>query len=133
MRRSKVLVTGCANPPPGTPRIALALIFGVLTHLAFGAGVGAMMVAMFFGLSRTFGTLAWPWSLRINANLIVQFPLMHSALLSGVGRRMLNRIIPGPHGRTRATTTYALIASLQLLALFILWTPFGMVWWQAQR
>ena len=110
----------------------LTLIFGALTHLAFVAGVGAMMVAMFFGLSRTFGTVAWPWSLLANAGLIVEFPLLHSALLSGVGRRMLNRVIPGSPGRTLATTTYALIASLQLLALFTLWTPSGIIWWQAQ-
>ena len=132
IRRLRVLVAGCANPPPGTARIALALICGALTHLAFVTGVGAMMVAMFFGLSKTFGTVAWPWSLVTNAALIVQFPLLHSALLSGMGRRMLNRMIPGAHGRTLATTTYALIASLQLLALFTLWTPSGMVWWQAQ-
>ena len=30
-----------------------------------------------------------------------------------------------------ATTTFASIASLQLLLLFTLWTPTGIVWWQA--
>jgi methanethiol S-methyltransferase len=131
-RRFMALVAGCVTSPPGTPRIALALIYGSLTHLAFVAGVGAMIVAMFFGMSRSFGVVTWPWSVLSNAGLIVQFPLLHSALLSGVGRRVLNRIIPGPHGRTLATTTYALIASVQLLALFTLWTPSGIIWWQAQ-
>jgi protein-S-isoprenylcysteine O-methyltransferase Ste14 len=41
-------------------------------------------------------------------------------------------MMPGPHGTTLATTIYALIASLQLLALFTLWTPSGIVWWQAE-
>jgi hypothetical protein len=31
-----------------------------------------------------------------------------------------------------ATTTYAIIASVQLLALFALWTPSGIVWWRAE-
>ena len=42
------------------------------------------------------------------------------------------RVIPGPHGATLATTTYAIIASAQLLALFTLWTPSGVVWWRAE-
>lgn len=41
-------------------------------------------------------------------------------------------MVPGQHGRTLATTTYATIASLQLLALFTLWTPSGVVWWRAE-
>jgi hypothetical protein len=31
-----------------------------------------------------------------------------------------------------ATTTYAIIASAQLLVLFALWTPSGIVWWRAE-
>jgi hypothetical protein len=64
--------------------------------------------------------------------LILKFPLLHSALLSTSGRRSLARLIPGPHGRALSTTTYALIASAQLLALFALWTPSGIVWWRAE-
>jgi methanethiol S-methyltransferase len=41
-------------------------------------------------------------------------------------------LVPGPHGDTLATTTYAFIASLQLLMLFALWTPSGIVWWRAE-
>lgn len=130
--RLRGLVAACATPPPGRARIALALLYGAVTHLTFVAGVGAMMFAMFFGLSRSFGTVAWPWSLLANACLVLQFPLLHSLLLGRVGRRLLNRIVPGPHGRVLATSTYALIASVQLLALFTLWSPSGVIWWQAQ-
>ena len=63
--------------------------------------------------------------------LIAQFPLVHSLLLTGRGGRWLARLIPGPHGATLATTTYAIIASAQLLTLFALWTPSGIVWWRA--
>ena len=132
LQRFKVLVLGCFDPPPGKGRIWLALVCGALTHIAFIAGVSAMMVAMFSGLSRSYGDLDWPWSGLANGLLILQFPIVHSVLLSGAGRRVLNRMVPGPHGRTLTTTTYALIASLQLLALFLLWTPSGVIWWQAQ-
>ncbi|NCO22174.1 MAG: isoprenylcysteine carboxylmethyltransferase family protein, partial [Rhodobacterales bacterium] len=74
----------------------------------------------------------WPWGALANAALIIQFPLAHSLLLTGPGGRLLARMIPGPHGRTLATTTYAIIASAQLLALFALWTPSGIVWWRAE-
>ncbi len=49
--------------------------------------------------------------------------------MSPNGRR-LSRMIRGPHGQTLSTTTYAAIASVQLIALFVLWTPSGNIWWQ---
>ena len=126
------LIGAALRPPPGAGRIALALTMGALCHLAFAAGVLSMIVAMFFGLSESLGRVPWPWAALANAALIVQFPLVHSLLLTGPGGRWLTRLIPGPHGGTLATTTYALFASLQLLALFTLWTPSGIVWWQAE-
>ena len=119
------------RPPAGAGRIAMALIFGALCHTLFAAGVLTMIAAMFFGLSESLGTVPWPWAALANAALILQFPLAHSALLTGPGGRLLAGLIPGPHGRTLSTTTYAIIASAQLLALFALWTPSGIVWWRA--
>ncbi len=126
------LIRAALHPPAGARRIALALNFGVLCHALFAAGVLAMIVAMFFGLSESLGTVAWPMAALANAALIAQFPLAHSLLLTGRGGRLLARLIPGPHGQTLATTTYAIIASAQLLALFALWTPSGVVWWRAE-
>jgi protein-S-isoprenylcysteine O-methyltransferase Ste14 len=126
------LIRAALRPPAGAGRVALALGFGVLCHALFAAGVLAMIVAMFFGLSQSFGTVPWPWAALANAALILQFPLAHSVLLTGPGAKLLARLIPGPHGRTLATTTYAIIASAQLLALFALWTPSGIVWWRAE-
>jgi protein-S-isoprenylcysteine O-methyltransferase Ste14 len=83
-------------------------------------------------VSESLGTVPWPWAALANAALIVQFPLAHSLLLTGQGGRLLARAVPGPHGATLSTTTYAIIASVQLLALFALWTPSGIVWWQAE-
>lgn len=126
------LIGAALRPPAGAGRIALALTMGALCHTLFAAAVLAMIVAMFFGMSESLGTVPWPWAMLANAALIAQFPLAHSALLTGPGGRFLARLIPGPHGATLATTTYALIASAQLLALFALWTPSGIVWWRAE-
>jgi protein-S-isoprenylcysteine O-methyltransferase Ste14 len=130
--RLMTLLRAAVRPPAGAGRIALALGLGVLCHALFAAGVLAMVVAMFFGLSKSLGTVPWPLAALANAALILQFPLTHSALLTGPGGRLLARLIPGPHGQTLATTTYAIIASAQLLALFALWTPSGIIWWQAE-
>jgi protein-S-isoprenylcysteine O-methyltransferase Ste14 len=126
------LIRAALRPPAGAGRIALALTFGVLCHALFAVGVLAMIVAMFFGLSESLGSVPWPMAALAKAALIVQFPLAHSLLLTGRGGRLLARLIPGPHGQTLATTTYAIIASAQLLALFALWTPSGVVWWRAE-
>ena len=126
------LILAAARPPRGVGRIALALAMGLVTHLAFAAGVLAMIVAMFFGMSESFGRVPAPWGWLVNAALILQFPVVHSAFLTRTGGRVLARLVPGPHGGTLATTSYALIASLQLLALFALWTPSGIVWWRAE-
>ena len=126
------LARGALAPPPGRARIALALMMGVLCHGIFAMAGLAMVAAMFFGMSRSFGQVDWPWAMLANAALLLQFPLGHSLLLTTNGRAVLAKLVPGTHGRTLATTTYAIIASLQLLALFALWTPSGIIWWQAE-
>ncbi|MGA7049946.1 MAG: isoprenylcysteine carboxylmethyltransferase family protein [Mycobacterium sp.] len=109
----------------------VALCYGVICHVCFALGVGAMVVAMFFGMSRSLGTLQAPYSWIANAALIVQFPFSHSALLTTRGRRLLTRLAPRGIGGTLTTTTYATIAALQVLALFALWSPSGTIWWRA--
>ena len=130
--RLVTLIRAALRPPSGSGLIAVALMFGAICHTVFAAGVLAMIAAMFFSLSESFGNVPWPWAALANGALIVQFPLAHSLLLTGPGGRLLARLIPGPHGQTLATTTYAIIASAQLLALFALWTPSGIVWWRAE-
>lgn len=125
------LVAGATQPPPGKGRISLALALGLLCHALFAAAVFAMIAAMYFGLSESLGRVPWPWAALANAILILQFPLVHSLLLTPRGGNLIARLIPGPHGGTLATTTYAIIASAQLLALFAFWTPSGIVWWRA--
>lgn len=126
------LLRAALTPPGGAGRIALALAFGAVCHLVFAVAVGAMIWAMFHGLSRSFGAVPWPWAALANGALLVQFPLLHSLLLNGRGPRLVAALVPGPHGRVLATTTFATIASVQLAALFLLWTPSGILWWQAE-
>jgi protein-S-isoprenylcysteine O-methyltransferase Ste14 len=127
-----ILVAGVFTPAPGAKRIALALVFGFVVHSVFAVSVFAMIVAMFFGMSESLGAVPYPLAVFCNAFLILQFPIVHSLLLSGPGTRLVARLVPGPHGEKLGTTTFAIIASLQLLALFSFWTPSGIVWWRAE-
>ncbi|MEM8649400.1 MAG: isoprenylcysteine carboxylmethyltransferase family protein [Pseudomonadota bacterium] len=132
LRRIQTLVSKASRPPAGIKRILLAVTFGILCHTVFAAGVLAMIAAMFFGMSESFGTVPWPWAAVTNAMLVLQFPVAHSWLLTKDGGKLLSRIIPGQYGATLSTTTYAIIASMQLLILFVFWTPTGIVWWRAE-
>ncbi len=111
--------------------VIIALLWGAACHTIFAMAVIAMIVAMWFGMSRSFGSVAAPWHWLANLILLLQFPIVHSFLLAKSGRALLARLAPYQTGRSLATTTYAIIASLQLLLLFTLWTPSGTVWWQA--
>lgn len=101
------LALGVLKPPAGAWRIAVAFSYGVLCHLTFAVAVLSMIIAMFFGMSQGFGRVPGLWAILANVALIAQFP------------------------PTLSTTTYAIVASVQLLALFTLWTPSGIIWWQA--
>lgn len=91
-----------------------------------------MMAAMFFGMSRSLGTVPAPWSWVANVALLVQFPLVHSLLLTNRGRGLLARLAPMGAGSTLSTTSYVTIAALQIFALFAFWTPSSTLWWQAR-
>ncbi|MEM6479892.1 MAG: isoprenylcysteine carboxylmethyltransferase family protein, partial [Pseudomonadota bacterium] len=115
-------------------RIALALSYGAVTHAAFGLGVGSMVLCMGFGMQLGQGPFVGPLAWVVNFFLLLQFPLVHSFLLAGPGRPWLARLSParGEDAKKLATTTYALIASLQLALFFWGWSPSGVVWWQAE-
>lgn len=120
--------------PAGEPTRSLrayAVAMGVGSHLAFAAAVAAMAGMMAFGMSRAGGRVPAPWNWPADALLLAQFPLLHSLLLSRRGAPWLGRMAPRAIARPMATTTYATVASLQVLALFLLWTPSGVVWWRA--
>ncbi|MGY4712398.1 methyltransferase family protein [Mycolicibacterium sp. CBM1] len=118
------------GPKPGG-RAVVAVLYGVACHTSFVLGVAAMMVAMYFGMSRSLGVLPAPWSWIANVVLLLQFPIAHSLLLTRPGRLALTRLAPPGTGATLAPTTFVTVAALQVFTLFALWTPSGMIWWRA--
>jgi protein-S-isoprenylcysteine O-methyltransferase Ste14 len=111
-------------------RRSLALLAGALCHGTFLVAVGAMFLGLHDGLAHGRGTLLGPARLAANLALALQFPLVHSFLLTARGRGWLARVFGQRHGKTLAPTTYAWSAALQILATFVLWSPSGTVWWQ---
>lgn len=112
----------------GVRRRTAALAMGVLCHGAFVAAVGSMALALATGLQLGRGRFAGPTGAWLDLVLILQFPLLHSFLLSRRGRPTLRRLSPVGYGDTLAVSSYALLASLQLLLVFWAWTPSGVVW-----
>lgn len=55
--RLLILIAAALRPPAGAGPIALALGMGAVCHTVFAAGVLAMIVAMFFGMSQSLGTV----------------------------------------------------------------------------
>jgi protein-S-isoprenylcysteine O-methyltransferase Ste14 len=122
-----------ARPAPvALRRILTALVWGAICHAVFFVAVATMIWSMFHGMSRAFGTVPQPWAWMANIALILQFPLGHSLLLTGRGRRLVARLAPFGYGETLSVTTYAIIAALQVGLLFALWTPSSVIWWQAE-
>jgi len=115
-----------------TLRVVTAALYGVACHGIFALAGLAMLVGLFTGMQSGFGAVPQPFAWLVNLLLLAQFPLAHSFLLTDPGRKVLGRLAPRAYGTTLATTTYALIASLQLLALFTLWTPSGVILWRAE-
>lgn len=109
----------------------MALCYGLICHLSFAIGVLTMMVAMYFGMSRSLGSVPVPWNWIVNAGLLVQFVVIHSLLHTARGRALLARMAPRGAGPTLSTTTYATIAALQVFVLFAFWSPTGTIWWRA--
>jgi methanethiol S-methyltransferase len=124
------------SPIPASTEIsrahrAAAIAYGIVCHALFAGAVGTMIVAMFFGMSRSFGRVPTSWSALTNATLLIQFPFLHSQLLSPFGAAILKRLAPAAIGSRMVTTTYAILASIQVTLLFALWTPSGVIWWRA--
>lgn len=111
-------------------RRAVALCYGTLCHGLFVVAIAAMIAnlwsGMRFGLGQLHGPIAW----ISNVALALQFPFVHSWLLTSRGRALLARCAPRSLGRDLASTTYATSAALQLLATFMLWSPSGVVFWE---
>jgi methanethiol S-methyltransferase len=112
-------------------RKSVALAYGVACHVIFLASVGLMIFHMYFGMRYAAGNLTAPWSWLGNACLLLQFPAGHSLFLSRKGRATLKRLAPPAIAHDLMTTTYVIVASIQVFLLFNLWSFSGVTWWQA--
>lgn len=117
--------------PRSAAEAGYAAAMGAACHLAFAAAVAAMMFGLASGMTLGIGRVPAPWSVPANVALSLQFIAPHSWLLSRRGGAALAGLGPRRIAGPLSTTTYVLIVSLQVTALFVLWTPSGTVWWRA--
>jgi protein-S-isoprenylcysteine O-methyltransferase Ste14 len=109
-----------------------ALAYGAACHLLWCAAIALMAVSLYGGMQLGLGPFRG-WSGELwNLLLVTQFPVIHSFLLSKKGKRVLRALAPRGLGDDLSSTAYAILASLQLLAVFGLWSPSGHVWWRPE-
>ena len=108
--------------------LKIALLYALACHGIFALAGLAMLVQLHQGMTLGLGPFEGWAALIANALLLAQFPLGHSGFLIRRGQGALARLAPFGLGKTLAATSYATIASVQLLLLFVLWSPSGMVW-----
>ncbi len=113
-----------------TARRCVALLYGLAAHGLFLVGVGGMILNLHQGMRWSLGPARGAAAVAANILLLLQFPLLHSFLLSRRGRALLGRMAPGGLGPDLVTTTFAGVAAIQIALTFLLWSPSGIVWWQ---
>ena len=104
----------------------LFLLYGVVAYVSFFA---TFFYAIGF-VSRLYvppkSTLGF--ALLVNAALLSLFVLQHSIMARPAFKRWWTKFVPGPIERS----TYVLLSSLCLLALFYFWQPLGGVVWYVE-
>lgn len=118
------------NVPPAFTRRQrwVALGYGLVCHILFVASLASMGLGLYSGLRLGILHLHGFAALLANLFLLGQFAITHSLLLTTRGRSFMARLAPMGLGRPLSTTIFAAIASTQLLATFLLWSPTGTVW-----
>lgn len=110
---------------------AVAVVYGSICHLSFFVAVASMVYGLYTGMTSGLGRMTGIAAWVANGLLLLQFPLLHSALLTGPGSKLVSRLAPARLGGDLSTTIYATIASWQLLSVFVLWSPSGVIWAEA--
>lgn len=104
-------------------RIPIALALGLLCHSIFLCSVALMAYSLFWGLAYPLIPITAPHPFITNALLIIQFPILHSFLLTPRGSKILTCLLPNNLREDLRTTMFALVSSIQLLAVFLCWRP----------
>ena len=105
----------------------ISILYGVVCHITFVISGLCMFWVLYNGFTVSLGSVRYPLNIITNTLLLLQFPILHSFLLTNSGRKFLRFFAPRNHAKTLETTIYATIASIQLLLLFLLWTPSNIV------
>lgn len=105
-----------------TKRI-FAISLGVTCHLFFLGAVSLMAWSIFYGMTKAISPIGGEFGRFLNLLLLLQFPILHSILLTKNGQSFLKSLTFNRFGYDLNTTWFALLASLQLSLVFIFWTP----------
>ena len=121
-------VFSALSPKAKGENLIYAFTYGIMCHLLFGIAVIAMIFHMFYGMQKSLGNFEGTLAIITNGALLLQFPIVHSFLLSQRGQKILTSIGPKELSSHLSTTSFTIVASLQLLALFMLWSPSKIVY-----
>ena len=110
----------------------IAIIYGVICHSTFFLAGLSMLWVLYNGFTVSFGYFDFPFNIMFNFFLLMQFPILHSFLLTNTGRKILRLFSPKNFDKTLETTNYATIASIQLLLLFLLWSPSNIIFYDLE-
>jgi protein-S-isoprenylcysteine O-methyltransferase Ste14 len=105
----------------------LVLLYGTVCYFLF---LGTFLYAIWFVWTMDEPQPAAPLgrALLINTGLLLLFAIQHSVMARQWFKRAWTKIVPQPVERS----TYVLLASLALLAVFHLWQPMSTVIWEVE-
>jgi methanethiol S-methyltransferase len=110
----------------------IAIFYGALCHCLFAISIAIMAYSLFCGMGKDFCGLSREIGLLLNFILILQFPFLHSFLLSKKGKLFLTFFAPEQYAKQLSSTIFVILASLQILFVFVCWTPSGVVLWKPE-
>jgi protein-S-isoprenylcysteine O-methyltransferase Ste14 len=98
--------------------------YAVVAYAAFLLSAGWAIIFLAGGIDTGHERPLWV-TLAVNSGLLLAFALQHSVMARAGFKQRLTRLIPAPAERS----TYVLVASLLMFALFGFWQPLpAMVW-----
>ena len=104
-------------------------MYGLVCHVIFSVSVLSMILAMFWGMSQSlekYPTLGH--TLLTNFVASISFSTLVSFIFQG--KSYLLYFAPKEYSKILSSTTFALLASIQLFLLFCFWTPSNIIIWE---
>ncbi len=123
------------NVPPATGALGRwsVLIYGIVSYLVFFATflyaigfIGDFLVPTSLDGPRT---VPLATAVAVDLGLLALFAVQHSVMARPAFKRWWTRIVPPAAERS----TYVLLSSLALVALFVFWQPLGGVVWRVEN